>query len=142
MKTLFLLSLSFLPAAAHAARAVHDVSCTTEKQIESRGHRGPTKFSFSVVNLERGKVAYQDENESGEPVKMKPENSTLDLNDNYGIKRVGDTIVLESDSAGCQLNTVVLYERAGYTRGYARTKDIGCGKNDYTSVICTVRERE
>lgn len=142
MKIWFLFTLSLLPAAANAARTVHDISCTTEKQIETRGHRGPTKFRFTVVNLERGKVAYQDEDESGEPVQMKPANSTLALNDNYGIKRAGGTIVLESDSAGCQLNTVVLYERAGFTRGYARTKDIGCGKNDYTNVTCTVSERE
>lgn len=136
----FLLLTMILTGSASAAPVTHEIRCVTDKAIETRGHRGPTKFAFEVRGLERGKVSYVD-NDEGEPVRMVPANSTLDLNDNYGIKRTRDGIMLDSDSAGCQLNTVMLYERTGYRRGYARTKDIGCGKDEYTTVTCSVRQK-
>lgn len=140
MKTFFTFATLLLATTASAAPETHEIRCVTDKAIETRGHRGPTKFAFVVQGLERGKVSFV-ESEDGEPVTMVPAHSTLDLNDNYGIKRTRDGILLDSDSAGCQLNTVVLFERADYKRGYARTKDIGCGKNDYTTVTCSVRQR-
>lgn len=140
MKTFFTLATLLLAGSASAASAIHEFRCVTDKAIETRGHRGPTKFAFAVQGLERGKVRYV-ETDDGEPVRMAPRNSTLALNDNYGIRRTRDGILLESDAAGCQLNTVVLYERAGYRRGYARTKDIGCGKDDYSTVTCEVEQK-
>lgn len=142
MKTTIVLTSLFLAGTASAASIVHDLSCVTAEAIESRGHRGTTKFAFSVANLERGKVRFELAEDEENPVKMRPENSILFLNDNYGISRKGETVVLEADAAGCQLTTVVLYGRSGYTRGYARTKDIGCGKDAYTAISCSVRERE
>jgi hypothetical protein len=130
--TLFLMS----SGAAFASDAITSFTCHTHDVIDGKK---PTVFEFKVTGLGTKKVDYWVKDDQEYPVIQHPENSVLDLNDNWGITQTEKGLRLDSDGDGCQLTEVVLYKDTNYTHGYARVKAIGgCGAQDaYTKVVCS-----
>lgn len=143
MKTLIALTLFTLSAPAFAGY-VHEFKCKTTDAIDTRNHRGVTRFSFSVKNLEQGKIGYvesEDPNGVTGPVTMVPENSALMLNDNYGINRSREKdLLLDSDGDGVQFTLARLYANANYRNGYAQVKYSDGQPGVYTKVTCQTKE--
>ena len=135
-----LLSIFLAGVASAASHSIHDFSCRTETQIDRTAKT--TRFSFSVENLTQGKISYHtDDDSSDEPVKMVPADSSLMLNDNWGIRRTKDGIKMDSDGDGFQFTNVVLYENSDFRAGYAKIEFSDTTKPRYSKVTCKVTER-
>ena len=124
MKMLVLIA-SLFSVSALATGTVTKFDCTTTVVIEGKDL---TKIQFMVENLGQKNANYytQDPDDSN-PVKMTPEESTLDLNDNWTFKQKADRIHMTSDGDGCQWTDFVLFKNTGYVRGFVSVKDTGCG---------------
>jgi hypothetical protein len=135
MKTLIFF-VAFFSLSAMAADNVTKFLCTTTQVIEGKE---PTQIQFMVENLDQEKASYFTEDPNEEPVKMIPEDSTLDLNDNWNFEQKADRIHMTSDGDGCQWTDFVLFKNTGYKRGYVSVKDTGCGANPaYSTVTCDI----
>lgn len=133
-------SLSIALTSWALAQSVTQFDCATTKKIEGQS---PSRFSFSVLNLEKGPVDYQIESEAEDaPVKMTPEDSILDLNENFTIGSGSRGLRLTSDGDGCQFTEVLLYKNSDYKSGYVKIEDGGCGAEGvpaYSTVSCKVK---
>jgi hypothetical protein len=133
-------SLSIALTSFAMAQSSTQFDCTTTKTIEGQK---PSQFSFSVLNLETGRAEYQaDSGAEDAPVKMTPEDSVLDLNENFTIGSGSRGLRLTSDGDGCQFTEVLLYKDRGYKSGYVKIEDGGCGAEGvpaYSTVSCKVK---
>jgi hypothetical protein len=143
MKAFLILASLAVSSLASAAEPTAHFKCNTVEAIETRGHRGVTYFFFSVSKLHEGKPAYQTTDDNSDaPVKMVPESSVLMLNDNWGIRRNKDGLLLDSDGDGIQFTKVQLYADSNYSSGYARVEFSDGTKAIYTKVSCQIRVRK
>jgi len=144
VKSILILTL-FVISGVVRAETVTKFSCVTDTPVESNDPKHPTKplkpteFSFAVENLNSEKPGYWTEKENDEPVVMKPNDSILDLNDNWQIQAGAEGLELSSDGDGFQYTTVVLYKDSGYKKGYARVKipdPPDHSEDKYSTVTC------
>lgn len=136
-KTLVLIGM-FFSVSAVAKTDITSFRCVTDKVIEGTE---PTVIEFQVQQLgTKDATYYTVDPDSYEPVKMTPEYSTLMLNENWSLSQEADRLAMSSDGDGCQWTDFVLYKNAGYKRGWARVRDLGCGASpSYSTVTCKVK---